>query len=124
MTIRFTATIGDAPFDCQSDASIAGFLPSDLRFFVHDVRLVNDAGTEVPVTLDQDGRWQTGDVALLDFENGKGRCRNGSLGTHDAITGRVPGGRFQAAFAHRAYLAFVVDRSRRGRRDIAVPSPM
>jgi uncharacterized repeat protein (TIGR04052 family) len=95
VTIRFDAWIGDAPFDCESSTSVAGLLPSDLRFFVHDVRLVNDAGVEVPVTLEQDGRWQTAEVALLDFENGKGRCRNGSPATHDVVTGRVPAGRYQ-----------------------------
>jgi uncharacterized repeat protein (TIGR04052 family) len=43
------------------------FRVEDLRFFVHDLRLVNASGQETPVRLISDGTWQTKDVALLDF---------------------------------------------------------
>ena len=46
-------------------------------------------GEEYPVTLDEDGVWQQEHLALLDFENGKGSCRNGSQQMHQTLTGTV-----------------------------------
>jgi len=60
---------------------------SDLRFFVHDVRLVGQEDQEIPVRLVRDGVWQSRNVALLDFEDGEGACMNGSARTHTMISG-------------------------------------
>jgi len=68
--------------------------PQDLRFFVSNVELLDASGRAVPVTLDQDGIWQYKSLALIDLEDGKGGCRNGNAGTHAALTGSVPPGRY------------------------------
>jgi uncharacterized repeat protein (TIGR04052 family) len=48
----------------------------------------------VPVTLAQDGMWQLDNLALLDFEDGSGPCRNGTAGTNTEVRGSVPAGRY------------------------------
>ncbi|MFN7861927.1 MAG: MbnP family copper-binding protein, partial [Curvibacter sp.] len=69
--------------------------PSDYRFYVSDVSLVDEAGRAVPVTLAQDGVWQLDNITLLDFENGAGPCRNGTSGLNAAVRGTVPAGDYQ-----------------------------
>ena len=49
-------------------------------------------GKEVPVELDQDGTWQLDDLALLDFEDGKGACGNCTPQVNTAVAGIVPTG--------------------------------
>src|SRR5689334_23367340 len=63
VTITFSAVVADQRFACGNIYHDIGttkvdLIPADLRFYLHDVRLVNDAGVEVPVQLDQDGAWQ------------------------------------------------------------------
>lgn len=94
--ISFVARIGDAPFSCAGADASAGFQPSDLRLYVHDVELVDANGTAVPVALTRDAAFQNGTVALLDFEDGTGNCANGTAGTHTSILGRVPPGDYRA----------------------------
>lgn len=96
VALRFRATIGGQDFACgQSYADVgeppATLVGSDYRFFVSQIRLVDDAGLEVPVKLEQDGKWQVMDLALLDFEDGSGLCSTyGNRDTHTSVTGRVP----------------------------------
>lgn len=97
--IKFRAMVGEKPFTCGSSYSGIGvtnstIIPSDFRFYVHNIRLINEAGEEVPVVLDDDGKWQLGDLALLDFENGVGPCANGTEGTNDTVTGAIPHGEY------------------------------
>lgn len=67
----------------------------DLRFYVHDVRLVDEGGAEVPVALEQDGVFQDGDVALLDFEDGTAGCsETGTAEVNESVVGSVPEGRY------------------------------
>ncbi|HTU60960.1 MAG TPA: MbnP family copper-binding protein, partial [Polyangiales bacterium] len=70
----------------------------DLRFFVHDLALVDARGRRVLVELPDDGRWQYRNVALLDFEDGTAECSNGSPETNARIVGKVPEGRYQGLF--------------------------
>ena len=97
--MRFAAHINGQPFACgQSYASVgttrSTVTPSDYRFYVSDVSLVDAAGRAVPVTLAQDGIWQLDNIALLDFENGTGPCRNGTTGINAEVRGTVPAGRY------------------------------
>ena len=94
VTVRFSVTVGDEPFVCGkayaelgSQSSDMGF--TDMRFYVHDVVLVDANGGEHPVTLADDGVWQRDGVAMLDFEDG---CENGTQQTNTRITGTVPSG--------------------------------
>ena len=94
--VQFAAMVGTEMFDCGSTYSGLGtgadLTPMDFRFYVHDVRLVRDDGTEVAVQLDDDGMWQNGEVALLDFENGCGDMGNADL--NDRIIGTAPSGNY------------------------------
>ncbi len=99
VSVRFAAQVAGQPFACgQSYAGIGStrstITPSDFRLFVSEVALVDAAGRAVPVTLAQDGVWQFESIALLDFENGTGPCRNGTAGTNTAVRGTVPAGRY------------------------------
>jgi uncharacterized repeat protein (TIGR04052 family) len=60
--------------------------------YVSEVKLLRQDGSAVPVQLAQDGIWQHQNVALIDFENGTGPCRNGTTATNTAVRGQVPAG--------------------------------
>jgi len=93
--IRFAAQVGPAPFACgQSYGGIgttnSTITPTDFRFYVSDVSLIRADGQAVPVTLDQDGTWQYRNLALLDFEDGTGPCRNGNSAVNSELRGTAP----------------------------------
>ncbi len=95
ITIPFRAVVGDQPFACGSTYEGLGtanteVIPADLRFYLSDMRLVRSDGTETPLALDQDGLWQYQDLALLDFEDKSGPCRNGTVQTNTVIRGMAP----------------------------------
>jgi len=99
VTIRFQAQVGDQPFACGRQYEDIGVTRSkirgrDFRFYISGVRLLDAAGKETPLVLDQDGKWQLDDLALLDFENGTAGCANGTPDMNDAITGKVAEGRY------------------------------
>ncbi|WP_374440162.1 MbnP family copper-binding protein [Stella sp.] len=99
-TIRFAAVVGDAPFRCGASYGGIGvtgstILPTDFRFFVSEVALIDEAGRQVPMNLAQDGRWQHQNVALLDFEDGQGPCAGGTPDLRQSVTGAVPYGRYR-----------------------------
>lgn len=92
--LRFAARAGAQPFACGKTLpgvgkDGVGLRPADLRLYVHDVRLITEGGAEVPLTLDQDQRWQLDDLALLDFEDKSGEC-TGTAATNDIVRGTVP----------------------------------
>lgn len=98
VTIRFAAKVGERDFACgerYADQGSTGVEaePSDFRFYVQDLRLINATGEEVPVQMDERLPWQTPEVALLDFENAEGRC-DATRETNTEITGKVPPGEY------------------------------
>lgn len=111
--LRFAATVGDQPFACGQSYSGIGttastITPTDFRLFVYNVELVRADGTATPVTLDQDETWQYRNIALLDFEDGRGPCRNGTPAAHTEITGSVAAGEYKA-LRFRVGLPFDLD---------------
>jgi uncharacterized repeat protein (TIGR04052 family) len=99
VTIRFDAQLAGRAFACgQSYTGIGStqstVSPKDLRVYVHNVRLVTNRGTEVPVTLDSDGIWQNGQVALIDFEDGTADCTNGTSALRNVVTGMAEAGNY------------------------------
>ncbi len=68
---------------------------SDLRFYVHKLRLEDATGATHAVELEP-GPWQQADLALLDLEDGSGSCINGTPDTHSVIRGSVAGQSFRA----------------------------
>lgn len=99
ITLRFKGVVGDKSFNCGESYEGIGttnskITPTDFRLYVHDVRLIDANGKETPVKLEQDGKWQVDNIALLDFENGSGPCGNGTADIHDFIKGTVPVGNY------------------------------
>lgn len=92
VSLRFAATFGDQPLACDSAATEPAL--TDLRFFVHDVALLRQDGSAVPVALSPEGPWQSADVALVDLENGSGACLNGTPAVHATVEGEVPAGSY------------------------------
>lgn len=99
VTLQFAAQVNGQAFACgQSYAGVgttrSTITPSDYRFYVSEVQLIDASGRAVPVTLAQDGTWQRDGLALLDFENGSGPCRNGTAAMNSSVRGTVPAGRY------------------------------
>lgn len=94
ITLTFEARVVNQRFACGTTYSGLGAdgtegTPHDLRFYVHDVRLVDGDGVEHPVTLDDDGEHQGLGVALLDFEDGRGACTSGTPTLSRTLRGTV-----------------------------------
>lgn len=99
VTLRFAGKVGNQHFQCGESYSLGRpatmMTPTDFRFYVTDVALIDAAGRAVPVTLQQDGKWQYQSVALLDFENKEAACANGTTDVRDRIVGTVPAGTYR-----------------------------
>lgn len=94
VTVEFVAKVGARDFVCGDTYDGLGTDDSsleltDFRFFVQDVELKNTDGDYVAVALEPN-IWQTGDVTLLDFEDGCGEV--GSEQTNMVVSGTVPAG--------------------------------
>jgi uncharacterized repeat protein (TIGR04052 family) len=83
--IPFEVRFGDRAIAC--DSAISGTTLTDLRLYVHDVRLVAESGAETAVRLQAAAPWQNEDVTLLDFEDGKAGCRNGTPRMNTVVRG-------------------------------------
>jgi uncharacterized repeat protein (TIGR04052 family) len=99
VVIAFEATVGGVPFRCGQSFDGVGTTKSsitatDFRLFISNVRLVTRAGQAVPLALTQDGKWQSGSVALLDFEDGSGGCANGTPDLRSTVEGTAPDGEY------------------------------
>ncbi len=97
VSIPFTAEIGGKPFSCSETfpglgSTAATVQAVDFRLFVSEAALVKADGSLQPIALDDDGQWQQGSLALLDFEDGSGGCANGTAGTNTTLRGTVPEG--------------------------------
>ena len=97
--LNFAAEVNGKAFACGQQYTGIGttrstVTPSDFRFYVSEVQLITVDGRAVPVQLDQDGTWQLENIALLDFENAAGPCRNGTAGLNTAVRGQVPAGTY------------------------------
>ena len=97
--IHFAGMVGAQPFRCGSSyegigTPAATIRPTDFRFYVTGVSMVDRRGRKVPVRLDQDGLWQYRDIAMIDFEDGTGPCRGGNSGLNFTVKGTVPKGRY------------------------------
>lgn len=98
--IKFSARVGNQPFNCGKSYSNLGkpattVTPTDFRFYVSDLALIDASGKVVPISLKQDGKWQYQNVALLDFENKAGACSNGTVEMRDRVIGTIPKGNYK-----------------------------
>ena len=80
--VNFSALVDGDDFSCSNEYTLGMVNTTakitDLRFYVSDVSLIRADGQKVNVELENDGKWQNGTVALLDFEDGTGACANGN----------------------------------------------
>lgn len=101
VTIEFQGRVGNKDFECGQIFDGVGLgnssvKPNDFRFYVHNLRLVNDQGQDVALTLDERSPWQTQNVALVDFENNEGDCKfKGDAAINKVVVGSVPAGNYQ-----------------------------
>jgi hypothetical protein len=98
VTIRFSLAAGKQTVECGRDISGLGTGKQtaqlhDARFYVSAPALIDRAGREVPIELEQND-WQFANVALLDFENKTGKCV-GTKSLNDSIKGSVPPGPYK-----------------------------
>lgn len=98
-TLTFAAFVGAEPFACNKTFDVGSpatsVAPIDFRFYVSEVKLVRADGSEEPLVLVPDGKWQLDDVALLDFEDGTGACAtDGNPDTNVVVRGRAPAGSY------------------------------
>ncbi len=97
ITLEFVARVGNQIAQCGTKyaevgkGGTASIELNDLRFYIHDLRLVDDTGLEVPIDLTPDQKWQYQNVALLDFEDKSGAC-TGTVERNTQIKGMVPDG--------------------------------
>ncbi len=100
VSLKFAAQFGDAEARCGEFFAGLGTGGEscevlDLRFYVSNIRLIGHDGEEVPLALDQDGRWQVENVALLDFEDATGGCADSGTSARNAsVIGTVPEGHY------------------------------
>jgi uncharacterized repeat protein (TIGR04052 family) len=97
VAIRFKAMVGSEDFACGHTYKGIGttkstIKPIDFRFYIHNVRVLDETGKAVPVDLTQDDKWQLDNLALLDFEDASGSCGNGTPDTNTVVVGTVPAG--------------------------------
>jgi uncharacterized repeat protein (TIGR04052 family) len=81
--IPVLATLNGQPVDCNS----AGVSLTDLRFYVSDLQLIDTDGRAHDVRYATEFDWQNDAVALIDLENGEGRCQNGTAAVYDRLLG-------------------------------------
>ncbi len=101
VAINFEGRVGEEEFVCGQSyegigASESTITPSDFRFYVSDIALIDEDGNAVPLQLEQDGKWQYQNTALLDFEDGTNACDNGTTEVNTTVVGTVPEGDYQS----------------------------
>lgn len=101
VAINFEGWVGSDRFACGESydkvgASETTITPTDFRFYVSNVALIDEDGNAIPLELEQDGKWQYQNTTLIDFEDGTGACDNGTADTNTTIIGTVPEGDYQS----------------------------
>lgn len=97
VTIAFVPEIAGKAFSCSETYAGLGTTGADVqildfRFYVFEAALIAADGSLHPIALKQDGAWQSGPVALIDFEDGAGSCTNGTSQTNATLRGTAPDG--------------------------------
>ena len=100
VAINFEGWVGDEEFVCGKSyegigVSESTITPSDFRFYVSNIALIDEDGNAVPLELEQDGKWQYQNTTLIDFEDGTNACDNGNTELNTTVVGTVPEGDYQ-----------------------------
>src|SRR5690554_5088489 len=99
-TLLFQPSFGDVPADCESRH--AGFGPEgdqaagleELRFYIHGVELIDEAGERVPAEIIDEAPWQSSGVAYLHFANPAEGCLSGDA-RRDKVSVLAPEGDYE-----------------------------
>jgi uncharacterized repeat protein (TIGR04052 family) len=69
---------------------------SDFRFYISDVNFIDKAGEKTALKMNDDGKWQYQNIALLDFENASGSCidRGNTPETNSVVRGIIKDGNY------------------------------
>lgn len=99
VSLRFAGEIGGLPFACGNTyagigAPSATITPTDYRFYVSGVELLDKDGNAVPVMVADRAPWQGSGLTLIDFEDGSGPCEGGNPGLNTVVTGTAPAGEY------------------------------
>jgi uncharacterized repeat protein (TIGR04052 family) len=102
VTVEFAAQSGDTPVSCTAPITVGQRSQriDDFRFYVSEVELIADDGSRTPLVLDDQVEkvgapaYQVEQVALLDFEDATGTCKNGNPTTNSKIVGRAQPGTY------------------------------
>lgn len=98
--LKFKALANNQEIECGKSYENIGTSKSkisiaDFRFYVSNVSLIDDKGQEVSLKLEQDKKWQNGNVTLLDFENKSGDCSSGNIDLNKEIKGSIVKGNYK-----------------------------
>ncbi|MEJ2793973.1 MbnP family copper-binding protein [Iodobacter sp. LRB] len=98
VSVQFALKAGVQAVECNTTLPGLGLAATpaklrDARLYVHDIKLINALGKEVPLALTQNDN-QYLNVALLDFENKTGNCAGGTAELNRQFSGIVPGGQY------------------------------
>jgi len=104
VVVKFALKAGKDDVTCGKDYTNLGLRQAkkivktqiaDARLYLSNVRLIGADGKEVALQLKADGKWQSKEVALLDFEDGKALCKDsGTPDTRNIIEGTLPAGNY------------------------------
>ncbi len=98
--LSFEAMINGIAADCTTTYNNLGINANDARLadarlFVSEIALRNQQNEWIPLNLENDGTWQSNNIALLDFENGQSACADsGTAEMNTSITGSIPSGQY------------------------------
>jgi hypothetical protein len=97
VAIHFKGVVASEDFACGHSYKGIGttkstIKPIDFRFYIHNVRVLDETGKSVAVDLTQDDKWQLDNLALIDFEDATGGCGNGTPETNTVVLGTLPAG--------------------------------
>ncbi len=94
VSLAFEGVVGDEPFACGTTYNLGTAATavqfSEFKLFVSNVVFTDAAGEQVALELSDDGAFQEGTVALLDFEDGTATCANGTPETNTTVVGSIP----------------------------------
>ena len=101
VAINFAAYVGESEFVCGESYEGVGIeestvTPTDFRFYISNIALIDEEGNAIPLELEQDGKWQYQNTALLDFEDGSSVCDNGTAEINTTVVGTIPEGDYQS----------------------------
>ncbi len=91
LEIPFVATWDGAPLTCDGE----GQTLTDLRFYISNPQLVTADGKVRDVGFTVDRPWQNDVVALIDLEDGRGACQNGTAEVAAQLVGVARSGEYR-----------------------------